>query len=35
MKKIKSKIHKNQFEEIECPACGGTGGVGIEDIFFA
>jgi hypothetical protein len=27
MKKIKSKIDKNQFEEIECLACGRTGGV--------
>ncbi|MHC5930645.1 hypothetical protein [Nostoc sp.] len=22
MKKIKSKIDKNQFDEIKCPACG-------------
>ena len=31
MKKIKSKIDKNQFEEIECPAYGRTGGVEIID----
>ena len=31
MKKIKSKIDKNQFDEIKCPACGRTEGVEIID----